>query len=94
MPTTRSNFTRTWRRAIEAARLTDIHFHDLRHRGNNLAAATGASLRELTERIGHRTTRAALICQDRTAERARLLPATSELAEKESPACGAVDNGH
>ena len=50
-PLRRSNFTRAWRGAIEAARLTDTHFHDLRHAGNNLAAATGASLRELPSRV-------------------------------------------
>jgi hypothetical protein len=33
----------------------------LRHTGNTLAAETGATLRELMERMGHRSTRAALI---------------------------------
>jgi integrase len=32
----------------------------LRHTGNTWAAATGANLRELTERMGHSSTRAAL----------------------------------
>jgi hypothetical protein len=41
--------------------LTDLHFHDLRHAGNDLAAASGATLRELMTRMGHSTTRAALI---------------------------------
>jgi integrase len=31
----------------------DIHFHDLRHAGNTLAAEAGASLRELMDRMGH-----------------------------------------
>ena len=35
--------------------------HDLRHTGNMLAADTGANLRELMERMGHASTRAALI---------------------------------
>jgi hypothetical protein len=41
---------------------TDVHFHDLRHTGNTLAAS-GASLRELMTRMGHSTPRAALIYQ-------------------------------
>jgi integrase len=41
----------------------DLHFHDLRHVGGTLAAATGASLKELMTRLGHSSTRAALIYQ-------------------------------
>jgi len=40
----RSNWT-VWRRACLKAEVEDLHFHDLRHTGNTLAAATGASLR-------------------------------------------------
>jgi hypothetical protein len=40
--------------------LPDLRFHD-RHTGNMLTAATGATLRELMDRMGHSTTRAALI---------------------------------
>jgi len=43
--------------------------HDLRHTGNTMAAATGASLRELMERMGHSSSRAALIYQHATRER-------------------------
>jgi hypothetical protein len=39
----------------------DLHLHDLRHTGNTLAAETGATLRDLMNRMGHRSTRAALI---------------------------------
>jgi integrase len=38
-----------------------IQFHDLRHTGNQLAADAGAGLRELMDRMGHSTTRAALL---------------------------------
>jgi hypothetical protein len=38
-----------------------MHFHDLRHTGSTLTAAAGASLRELMDRMGHSSTRAALI---------------------------------
>lgn len=46
-----------------------FHFHDLRHTGNNLAAASGASTRELMHRMGHGSMRAALIYQHATSER-------------------------
>ncbi len=38
-----------------------MHFHDLRHTGNTWAAEAGATLRELMDRMGHASTRAALI---------------------------------
>ena len=46
-----------------------MHFHDLRHTGGTLAAATGASLKELMARLGHSSTRAALIYQHATRDR-------------------------
>jgi len=46
-----------------------FHFHDLRHTGNTLAAAAGASTRELMHRMGHGSMRAALIYQHTTSER-------------------------
>lgn len=83
-PLRRPNFSKTWRHATESAGLTGFHFHDLRHTGNHIAAATGASLRELMGRMGHSTTRAALIYQHRTAERDRLIAAVmSEIVEAE-----------
>jgi len=36
-----------------------IAFHDLRHTGQSLAAATGASLVDLKKRLGHSSTEAA-----------------------------------
>ncbi|MEU8527899.1 tyrosine-type recombinase/integrase [Streptomyces sp. NPDC048629] len=59
----RSNFRDDWIKARKKAGITAIvHFHDLRHTGNTLAAS-GASLRELMTRMGHSTPRAALIYQ-------------------------------
>lgn len=58
---TRSNFHRVWSTARAAVGVPDLHLHDLRHTGNTLAAETGATLRELMDRMGHRSTRAALI---------------------------------
>ena len=59
----RNNFQRIWLRATAAAGLGDVHFHDLRHTGNTLAATGGASTRELMHRMGHSWVRAALIYQ-------------------------------
>ncbi|WP_371636212.1 tyrosine-type recombinase/integrase [Streptomyces zaomyceticus] len=60
--------------ALTAARIKagvsdDVHFHDLRHTGNTLASSAGASTRELMTRMGHSTTRAALIYQHMTSDR-------------------------
>jgi integrase len=88
-PVRRSNFSRIWRSAIAATGLSGIHIHDLRHAGNHFAASTGASLAELMGRMGHSTTRAALIYQHRTMERDRLIAAAisaaveAELSESE-----------
>jgi integrase len=49
--------------------LAGLHFHDLRRVGGTLAATTGASLRELMARLGHSSTRAALIYQHATRDR-------------------------
>ncbi|HEU5425253.1 MAG TPA: tyrosine-type recombinase/integrase [Actinocrinis sp.] len=40
-----------------------FRFHDLRHTGATVAAQTGATLRELMNRIGHSTSRAAIVYQ-------------------------------
>jgi integrase len=56
----RANLNRIWRTAVMEAGVQGLHLHDLRHIGNTLAAMTGASLRELMERAGHSSTRAAI----------------------------------
>ncbi|WP_119731692.1 tyrosine-type recombinase/integrase [Thermomonospora amylolytica] len=60
-PLRRSGVRRTWNKVRAEVGLPDLHFHDLRHVGNTLAATTGASLKELMARMGHSSTRAALI---------------------------------
>ena len=71
----RRNFQRTWTAAVRRAGLSNLglHFHDLRHTGNHLAAVSGASTRELMARMGHSTMRAALIYQHATAPRDRAI---------------------
>ncbi|TFE43135.1 site-specific integrase [Streptomyces sp. ICN441] len=90
----RNHFGKLWRTACDQAGIKGLHFHDLRHTGNTLAAATGASTRELMTRMGHSSARAALIYQHATAERERLIgqavSAVVEQARKQDP----HRNGH
>jgi integrase len=65
----RSNFRKFWHRARGVVGSPEFHFHDLRHTGNTMAAAQGASLSELMERMGHSSPRAALIYLHATRER-------------------------
>jgi integrase len=61
-PLHHTNFRRrVWLKALGVAGLGDLHFHDLRHSGNTLAASAGATLRELMDRMGHDSERAAMI---------------------------------
>ncbi len=53
------------------ADIPGLHFHELRHTGNTWAAESGATLRDPTNRMGHSTTRAALIYMHKTAGRDR-----------------------
>ena len=50
-----------------------MHFHDLRHAGNAFTADAGANLRELMARMGHASTRAAMVYLHSTDERQRTL---------------------
>ena len=49
----RSNFRRDahWAQAVASLGREGLHFHDLRHTGNHLAAQGGASLRDLMDRM-------------------------------------------
>jgi integrase len=69
-------------RARLAADRPDLRWHDLRHTGATLAAATGATLSELMGRLGHSTVRAALIYQHAAADRDRAIAeALSQMAQ-------------
>ncbi|UPK74788.1 site-specific integrase [Nocardioidaceae bacterium SCSIO 66511] len=65
----RSNFQRIWVAALDEAGVSGVHLHDLRHAGATYAARTGATIRELMERLGHSSERAALIYQHASDER-------------------------
>src|SRR5215217_2172174 len=55
--------------ARKAAGRPDLRWHDLRHTGATLAAATGASLAELMARLGHSTAGAAMRYQHAVSDR-------------------------
>lgn len=55
-----STLYRHWYKARAEADRGDLRWHDLRHSGAVLAAATGASLAELMARLGHSTPQAAM----------------------------------
>ena len=74
-----------WRyfdKARRSAGRPDLRFHDLRHTGLTMAAATGATLAELMARAGHSTVGAALKYQHAAQSRDREIAALlSKLAE-------------
>lgn len=87
----RGNWRRSvrWAESVRAAGLPEgFTFHDLRHTGNHLAAAAGASTKELMHRMGHGSMRAALIYQHATSERdqeiARALSRRARAARKKA----------
>ena len=68
-----SQMHKAFQDARQIAGRPDLRFHDLRHTGATLAAATGATLAELMHRLGHSTPQAALIYQHSTADRDRAI---------------------
>jgi integrase len=72
-PLRRANFQKHWNAARLAAGLREIHFHDLRHTGNTLLAQSGATLPDLMARMGHSSTRAALIYLHTSSKRDRVV---------------------
>ena len=72
-PITAMSFQRAWNKARATINREDLHFHDLRHTGLTLAAATGATTAELMRRAGHASPDAALRYQHATLERDSLL---------------------
>jgi integrase len=67
-PLRRSNFNKVtrWVHLVAVLGVPGLHFHDLRHTGNMLAAATGATTKDLMRRMGQDSERAALIYQHAT----------------------------
>jgi integrase len=49
-----ANWSKMWRKVTASVGMQGLHFHDLRHTGNTLAASTGASTEELMARMATR----------------------------------------
>ena len=68
---------RTWAAhfttAVKGAGLEDVKPHDLRHSGATLAAGTGATVRELMQRLGHTSPTVAMRYQHAAKERDRAI---------------------
>ncbi|TDB90766.1 site-specific integrase [Actinomadura sp. KC216] len=69
-PLRRSGFNKVthWKYVVEALGVPNLHFHDLRHTGNQLAADMGVSTKNLMARMGHDNERAALRYQRKSAK--------------------------
>jgi integrase len=68
-------------RARTKVDMNDFRFHDLRHTGQTLAAATGATLADLKKRLGHASNAAALRYLNASPERDKeIARALSQLA--------------
>lgn len=74
-PLRRGNFNKAsgWLKAVDELGVPGLHFHDLRHTGNTLAARGGASLRDLMARMGHDNVRAAIAYQHASSEEDRAI---------------------
>jgi integrase len=98
-PLRRSGYNKLsgWPHVVTGMGLPGLHFHDLRHTGNTLAADMGVSLRNLMARMGHDNERAALIYQHKSATADRqiaegldaLLQAAQ--AQRDGPYAGTAD---
>lgn len=64
-PIRRGNFNKmsAWPHAVASLGMPGLHFHDLRHTGNQSGGNSGARLRDLMARMGHDSERAAMIYQ-------------------------------
>jgi integrase len=92
----RSSFRRlVWLPAMRRVCLDGLRVHDLRHTAATLAAATGATTKELMERMGHTSPRVALRYQHVMADRqAALAAALDDLARDATSAAPRETGGH
>ncbi len=75
-----STFVKHWYPARAAAGREDLPFHGLRHYGATRYALTGATLKEIQERLGHSTVKAAMTYQHTAGREAELAKRMSDLA--------------
>jgi integrase len=79
-PISQAALQRAWSKARSAVNRNDLHFHDLRHTGLTIAAATGATAAELMRRAGHASADSAIRYQHALKDRDRLI--ANRLASK------------
>lgn len=72
-PIAYSTWAAHFREAVRLAGIEDVRPHDLRHSGATLAAATGATVRELMARLGHTSPSVAMKYQHAVKERDRAI---------------------
>lgn len=70
LPIRRSSFNKltAWRKLTAKIGVPDLHFHDLRHTGNMLAAASKVTTKDLMARMGHDSMQAAITYQHASRE--------------------------
>ncbi len=78
-----------WYPARDAIGQPEMTFHMLRHYGGTAYAQTGATLKEIQDRLGHSTVRAAMIYQHSTGRDADLAEAMSRNAAAKKSAAAA-----
>lgn len=78
-PMSNNSIGKMFRRARTAAGRDDLRFHDLRHTGATIAAKAGATTKELMQRLGHSSMRAAMIYQHANEEDDRRLAARMDV---------------
>ncbi len=96
-PIWRGNFNKLveWRDTVASIGAAELHFHDLRHTGNVLAARSGTSLRDLMTRMGHDSPRAALIYQHASAEAdLAIAAAVNAIVERDAADQAAAHRSH
>ena len=76
---------KTYHRARRVAGRPDLRVHDLRHSAATMAAQAGATLAELMARMGHSTTKAALVYQHVAEGRDRIIAERMALLAQPSP---------
>lgn len=93
-PISRKTLYRQWSAAVTATGMNGFRFHDLRHTANTLTAMTGASAKELMARMGHSSSRAALIYLHATPQRDReIANALSRVISASRPDTSDCDGG-
>jgi len=90
----RSSFRRlVWRPAVQQVGLDGLRVHDLRHTAATLAAAAGATTKELMERMGHTSPVVALRYQHVMADRQAALAAALDDLARDATRMGRAEAG-